>query len=600
MRSIISAAQTHKVLLRRVLVIALLGTMAVTQLCSIRNESQTVDEAIHIAAGVSYWQKRDFRMNEEHPPLIKLIAALPVLMLHPHVPYTDVSWSDTQQWDFGWRFLYASGNNADTILFAARMPMIALTLLFAFLLYLWGKKIGGDLAGIFTLAFFAFDPNFIAHGRYVTTDVGFALGFTATLYCLVRALERWSFRRALAFGVVFGLTQYTKFSAVFLWPIILFLPFVWHIGLSWTADRWRAGLKSCKRIFLVALAGFIIFLPVVYFGQVAKGRDDMIVQRLLKQRQEIVDSGLDTQLPITQKLVKLTDPETRLGKTIYRIGLDTPIPFWSYWKGLVKIIAHNEVGHLSYLMGKYSETGWKQYFPVAFAVKTPAVTFIAFAVASCFFILRWRRNAIEKQMRPWSLLFIASLFFFAVAVMGNITIGLRHIFPVYPAVFLLIGWFFATVLKEYRNWSVRASVLLAMAFLLFTSISTYPFYTAYATEFIGGIKNGPRYLLDSNNDWGQGLKYLADYVHSENPSPVCITYYGIAHAPYYGLEPQAVPTSEEMRNGASIECLAIISATSLYGYRDTYSWLWQYKPDGMLAGTMYLFDFRNGRIPGSR
>jgi hypothetical protein len=37
-----------------------------------RFDDFTIDEPYHIVAGVSYVQRADFRINPEHPPLVKL------------------------------------------------------------------------------------------------------------------------------------------------------------------------------------------------------------------------------------------------------------------------------------------------------------------------------------------------------------------------------------------------------------------------------------------------------------------------------------------------------------------------------------------------
>ena len=43
-------------------------------------ESVTFDELAHVGAGLSYWQTLDLRLNEEHPPLAKLLAGLPLAL----------------------------------------------------------------------------------------------------------------------------------------------------------------------------------------------------------------------------------------------------------------------------------------------------------------------------------------------------------------------------------------------------------------------------------------------------------------------------------------------------------------------------------------
>ena len=76
--------------LRLVVMAALAGGAAL-------RESVTIDEVAHIGAGVSYLQKLDLRMNAEHPPLPKVLAALPLALRGVHADYNHPSWSFTEK-----------------------------------------------------------------------------------------------------------------------------------------------------------------------------------------------------------------------------------------------------------------------------------------------------------------------------------------------------------------------------------------------------------------------------------------------------------------------------------------------------------------------
>src|SRR5436309_15642387 len=106
--------------------IALISIFCLQALLAIRRLSATSDEPIHLAAGYSYLQTRDFRLNPEHPPLAKLAAALPLIILRPTLDRTHEDWSTPIQEIFGFRFLYTTGNDADRILFWSRTPMVIL------------------------------------------------------------------------------------------------------------------------------------------------------------------------------------------------------------------------------------------------------------------------------------------------------------------------------------------------------------------------------------------------------------------------------------------------------------------------------------------
>ena len=45
----------------------------------IHRESLTFDENDHMYAGYRMWKNGDYGLNPEHPPLVKLLATLPVL-----------------------------------------------------------------------------------------------------------------------------------------------------------------------------------------------------------------------------------------------------------------------------------------------------------------------------------------------------------------------------------------------------------------------------------------------------------------------------------------------------------------------------------------
>jgi hypothetical protein len=131
------------------------------------NDSATMDELAHIPAGYSYLTQKDYRLNPEHPPLIKDLAAFPLLYLDLNFPADAKAWKDdvNGQWDMGRIFLYESGNNADKILRFSRLPIILLAIFFGWLLFKWARKNYGDKVGLLTLFFYSFSPTFLAHSR---------------------------------------------------------------------------------------------------------------------------------------------------------------------------------------------------------------------------------------------------------------------------------------------------------------------------------------------------------------------------------------------------------------------------------------------------
>ena len=218
--------------------------------------SATADEPVHLAAGYSYWQTRDFRLNPEHPPLAKLLAALPLLLLHPSFDTSQQDWTTASEYAFGFRFLYT--NDADQLLFWGRVPMILLAAMGAAVTFLWANDLFGRAAGLVAVSLYAFSPNLLGHGMLVTTDVPLAAFTVLTLYLFWKGRDGWA-------GLALGCAMATKFSGAFLPVLLVVLCF---------AHDYRSALK---RIGILALGALIVLeaaylftaTPIQYFRNAA-------------------------------------------------------------------------------------------------------------------------------------------------------------------------------------------------------------------------------------------------------------------------------------------------------------------------------------------
>ena len=209
--------------------LVILAIMGVIAFGSIQEDSVTTDEAPHITAGYSYLKFQDMRINPEHPPLIKDIAAIPLLFQDLNFPTEHTSWKDmvNAQWDLGPQFLYRSGNDADKIILWGRIGPILLMLLFGWLVFKWALKLFGGKWALFTLALFAFSPTIMAHGRLVTTDIAAAFAFFIAIYAYVNLLKDPSKKNLLIAGVAFAIAQLLKFSLVLLLGFLPAITILW-------------------------------------------------------------------------------------------------------------------------------------------------------------------------------------------------------------------------------------------------------------------------------------------------------------------------------------------------------------------------------------
>jgi hypothetical protein len=106
------------------------------------------DETSHLPSGYTYLITGQLRLNPQHPPLVKLLAALPLYFLHPRLDLDDPAWTSEppREWRFGMNFL--SENDADTLLFWGRLPTVLLALLLGFYVFRWARELFGTAAGL--------------------------------------------------------------------------------------------------------------------------------------------------------------------------------------------------------------------------------------------------------------------------------------------------------------------------------------------------------------------------------------------------------------------------------------------------------------------
>ena len=192
---------------------------------SVRRESQTWDEANHIFTGYRSWTHGDFGLNPEHPPLLKLLATAPLLSLQPKSPELENRFFKEDAFLRGKEFLYR--NDADQILARTRTAAAILTLLAAVVVFFATREMFGGGAAFVALTLLAFDPNLLAHGALITTDVGLACFMFLSVYMFYRFVKSPSALRLIAVGASVGLVLAVKHTGLLVLPI-LFLLTLWR------------------------------------------------------------------------------------------------------------------------------------------------------------------------------------------------------------------------------------------------------------------------------------------------------------------------------------------------------------------------------------
>jgi hypothetical protein len=174
------------------------------------HHSITGDEVTHLPAGYTYLKTGEFRLNLQHPPLIKALAGLPLLSLDLKPVEEGVGWNKSREWVFGRDFLTHNRTPLRRIVFAGRLPMIAIGVFLGAILFAWARELWGPWAGAFVLFLYAFCPNFLAHTQIVHTDVGVSAFSLLTVYLLWKLARTGHWRYALGCGIALGLALLAK------------------------------------------------------------------------------------------------------------------------------------------------------------------------------------------------------------------------------------------------------------------------------------------------------------------------------------------------------------------------------------------------------
>ena len=201
-------------------VLCLLLMLEFQLLYSVKQESLTFDEGDHIFSGYMSLKHHDFGLNPEHPPLVKMIAAIPLLGMNLHEPQLQNRYFKNEAYLSGRDFIFQ--NDYDKVIFRARMAASIFALLTALLAFLMAREMFGTGAGFIALVLIVFEPNFLAHGALVTTDTGAAAGLLASIYAFYRYVKSPSWGRVVVLGLAAGLFFIVKHSAVLL-PAMLIL-----------------------------------------------------------------------------------------------------------------------------------------------------------------------------------------------------------------------------------------------------------------------------------------------------------------------------------------------------------------------------------------
>ena len=543
----------------------LLAVFAAQNIIEMRRETCSSDEVVHLPAGYTYLVKQDFRLNPEHPPLIKELCALPLLWLHPKVDFNNPNWTKPRQASFGYDFLYS--NNADQLLFWGRLPVVLLAVLLGFFVFRWAQQLYGNTAGIFALGLYAFSPNIITHAHLVTTDLGLAAFTTITFYFLWRYLRKEKKRNLIWAGLAMGAALASKFSAAALFPVALFLLLMFHQREASAADSRKDLSRREKR------KRGLKAKPSDWKRQKRKtGPVRNFFRELFSfDRRKLIEIGVF--VGIAAVFVQLT-----------YIGSLNP---WLYFHGMKQVDANHNPLVPGYLHGSLKAGGCWYYFIVAFLVKASAPLMLL--IAARFFLLfkNWK-----SDWRDATFMVLPSvILFWAISAMAD-PLGVRYVLPVFPLMMIFSSGIFKMIPAKKLGY---AGLWCLLAWHIVSSVRSFPYSMSYFSDFVGGPSHGRYWLDDSNVDWGQNLKRLKTFLDEKGIHQRIIlwSFSPYDNPAYYGIQAYR-PSNEEWVTIAqspspppgvyaiSEEWLSRLKALGV-------DWMKKYPLIGQVGYTMFVF-----------
>ena len=514
--------------------------------------SQTIDEAMHLAAGYSYLVKKDFRIEPQNPPLIKELLALPPFLTYRLAFNPDPQhWRDADGYLIGRDLLYNSPPSADQILALSRFPNLLLGAALVALTGWWAYRLWGNHAAILAVALASLEPNLVAHSSLITTDVGVTLFIFLTVYLFWEYVNRPTWTLLIATGISTGMALLSKFSAVLLIPMIALIVTAFvligserHVLLPLKRNHNEARHKFLQAATVLSLILFVALLTIspAYFFR----------------------------------------------------------GFRLWLSGFYQFLTLSQEGLPAFFLGEYSSDNWWSYFPVAFLIKTPVGSLVLIALSLVFY-----RAGSPLGYRQAFFLVLPVILIFLALTQARTNIGLRHILPIYPFLFVLASRLATIRLR--RAWLAPLLISTAVFVTALSSLRIVPHQLAYFNEFVGGPEQGYRYLSDSNLDWGQDLKGLKAYMEKEKLPIIYLSYFGTAPPYYYGIHYHYVaghgtlewpPPSNKVPADAARKILAI----SVYNLQDVsrpndplFRWLWMRQPVAKIGYSIFIYDLTDDR-----
>ncbi len=508
-----------------------------------RADAPTFDEPVYVSAGLAAVLHHDVTLNDEHPPLPKVLAVLPVLFTHPVVP-ANGRWSGNDEQSYGARFVAAqlAAGKLRSVTFASRLVPLAETAGVTFVLFAVANELSGPVAGVLAGILWLASPLVLGIGHLDGTDVPFALGASLSSWALVRWLRVRDTRTLMWLGFALAAAAETQVTGLL----------VVGSGLAVIVGaEWRSGVMRALR--QAALAGLIVWASVwaVYL---------------------VLDPAMLSQLPLL-----------------------VPRP---YLDGIGYLSVHDTTGSSAYIAGIAYTGGRWWYWPLSLAIKWPAAALLLLVTG----VLGCLRLPPDLRRRVGLAVVLPAALITGFTLTTPKDVGVRYLLPALAlwaaaaasGLVAVLG----TATGAWRRRLAGTAVAVMLGAAVVSTAGSFPRSIAWTAW---PFRPGYAMVTDSNLDWGQGLYALWSWSAGRNPWLAYFGPRGISTADIPGARPLLGTAPARVDGWVAVSVTALNSAN-----RSSLGWLRAWCPVGILDGTILVYHFSrppvstSGQEPPSR
>ncbi|MCX7112907.1 MAG: glycosyltransferase family 39 protein [Proteobacteria bacterium] len=539
----------------------------VTAALSVYHTSSTWDDAPHITGGVSQWQTGEPRLNADHPPLARLWGALPVLFMDVP-PLTRLGPGSWEKADLTGATGDYFGVIEDRLLWPSRLTMLIISVLLGCLLYAWGVALHGRERVWLPLALYAFCPPLLANAPLVTTDLAATTFIFAAVFSWWRYLNEPS-KKNLAWVCLSVTAAFaSKHTAMLLVPLLLLLGSISLGRVTVIHDDFGRRLRIVGFALLAIGVTTVVGLNMIYFFDGFFLTPPEYLER---------SSGAFTAFHGKAEILSRFWPS----------WLPVPLPY-IYVCGVLSLMGNvGEFGSATYFLGQAGYGGWSNYFLMLLLIKLPIPSLILIGLGVT--------RAVSRLPRDWwNILFlmVPPILLVLMASNGKMQIGVRHILPAFPFLFLLAGYALHYPLRRWKKIAVGGLVAMSG----FSTLAIYPNYLMYFNFFGGGAGQGWRISV-TGDDYGQGDAELGRWLQNRGIREVAFGPFGWGGVVLNraGIAIKPIPCED------TGELVAIHAGQLLLTYdlpkKRCYDWMLLREPDQKIGYSIFIYNSKNRPQP---